>query len=127
MLALEAALAAYDGVDMTAVRRRSASLTGFFLECVDALCPSLAIATPREEARRGSQVSLRHPQAFAIVQALIARHVIGDFREPDIIRLGFAPLYLTHGDAFRAADHLREVLESHEFERPEFAIRSAVT
>ena len=127
MLALEAALAAYDGVDMTAVRRRSASLTGFFLECVDALCPSLAIATPREEARRGSQVSLRHPQAFAIVQALIARHVIGDFREPDIIRLGFAALYLTHGDAFRAADHLREVLESHEFERPEFAIRSAVT
>ena len=72
-------------------------------------------------------MSLRHPQAFAVVQALIARGVIGDFREPDIIRLGFAPLYVTHVDAVRAAVHVAQVLEGREFERPEFAERGAVT
>ena len=72
-------------------------------------------------------MSLRHPQAFAVVQALIARGVIGDFREPDIIRLGFAPLYVTHVDAVHAAVHVRAVLEGREFERPEFAERGAVT
>ena len=72
-------------------------------------------------------MSLRHPDAFAVVQALIARGVIGDYREPDIIRLGFAPLYVTHVDAVDAARHLREVLRGREHERPEFASRSAVT
>ena len=61
------------------------------------------------------------------MQALIARRVIGDFREPDIIRLGFAPLYLTHADVLRAAEHLREVLGTREFARPEFSVRGAVT
>lgn len=127
LLALEAALAAYDGVSMAAVRQRSESLTGFFLECVDALCPGLEVATPRDGARRGSQVSLRHPQAYAVVQALITRRVVGDFREPDIVRLGFAPLYLTHADVLRAAEQLQEVLETREFERPELSVRGAVT
>ena len=62
-------------------------------------------------------MSLRHPQAYAVVQALIARDVIGDFREPDIVRLGFAPLYLSHADVLRAAEHLRAVLEGREYER----------
>ena len=98
---------AYDGVEVAAVRERSLSLTGFFLECLDALLPDLAVATPRDPARRGSQVSVRHPQAYAVVQALIARDVVGDFREADIVRLGFAPLYLTHADVLRAAEHLQ--------------------
>ncbi len=96
MLALEAALAAYDGLSPADVRATSLSVTGTFIEALDALGVDLPLATPREPERRGSQVSLRHPQAFAVVQALIARGVIGDFREPDIIRLGFAPLYVTH-------------------------------
>ena len=127
MLALEAALAAYDGVDVAAVRDRSLSLTGFFLECLGELSPDLVVATPREPARRGSQVSVRHPQAYGVVQALIARGVVGDFREPDIVRLGFAPLYLTHADVLRAAEHLHEVLEGAEFEREEFSTRATVT
>ena len=127
MLALEAALAVYDGLEVSTVRERSLSLTAFFLECLDTLQPDLPVATPREADRRGSQVSVRHPKAYAVVQALIARGVVGDFREPDIVRLGFAPLYLTHGDVLRAAEHLREVVESREFDREEFRTRATVT
>jgi kynureninase len=127
LAALEAALTAYDGVSMAAVRNRSLSLTRFFRECVTALVPDVEIATPAEDARRGSQVSVRHPQAYAVVQALIARGVVGDFREPDIVRLGFAPLYLTHADALAAAEHLRDVLAEREYERPEFNQRATVT
>ena len=107
LLALEAALTAFDGLSVEQVRARSLSLTGFFLECLDALGLDLPVATPREDERRGSQVSVRHPEAYAVVQALIARGVVGDFREPDIVRLGFAPLYLSHTDCLRAAEHLR--------------------
>lgn len=127
MLALEAALAAYDGVSVAAVRERSLSLTGFFLSCLDTLVPDLEIATPREATRRGSQVSLRHPDAYAVVQALVARGVVGDFREPDVVRLGFAPLYLSHTDVLAAALQLRAVLTEREFERPGFAARATVT
>ena len=101
VLALEGALTAYDGLSVGQVRARSLSLTGFFLECLDVLGIDLPVATPREDARRGSQVSLRHPDAYAVVQALIARGVIGDFREPDIVRLGFAALPLARGRARR--------------------------
>ncbi len=127
MLALEAALAAYDGESVAALRARSLSLTGFFIECLDALVPGTEVVTPRDPARRGSQVSLRHPDAYAVVQALIARGVVGDFREPDIVRLGFAPMYLTHGDVLRAAGHLHEVLERREHEDPRFRARATVT
>ena len=127
VLALEAALTAYDGLSPADVRAASLSVTGTFIEALDALGVDLPLATPREPERRGSQVSLRHPQAFAVVQALIARGVIGDFREPDIIRLGFAPLYVTHVDAVQAAVHVKAVLDGREFERPEFAERGAVT
>ncbi len=127
MLALESALTAYDGLSPADVRAVSLSVTGTFIDALDELGVDLPLATPRDDARRGSQVSLRHPQAFAVVQALIARGVIGDFREPDIIRLGFAPLYISHADAVRAAEHIREVLDHREFERPEFAERGAVT
>ena len=127
LLALEGALKAFDGLSVEQVRERSLSLTGFFLECLEGLGIDLPVATPREDARRGSQVSLRHPQAYAVVQALIARGVIGDFREPDIIRLGFAPLYLSHGDVLAAAEHLAAVLEAKEYELPGFQTRAAVT
>ncbi|MEO7752765.1 MAG: kynureninase [Terracoccus sp.] len=127
LLALEAALTVFDGLSPEQVRAQSVSVTQCFIEALDALGVDLPLATPREAERRGSQVSLRHPQAFAVVQALIARGVIGDFREPDIIRLGFAPLYVTHVDAVTAAEHVRAVIDGREFERPEFAERGAVT
>jgi kynureninase len=127
VLALEAALTAYDGLDLAAVRAQSLSVTGTFIEALDELGVQLPLATPREDDRRGSQVSLRHPQAYAVVQALIARGVIGDFREPDIVRLGFAPLYVSHVDAVKAALHLKGVLDGREYDRPEFAARGAVT
>ncbi|MGL5818104.1 MAG: kynureninase [Phycicoccus sp.] len=127
MLALEAALAAYDGVSVAALRKRSLSLTGFFLDCLDELAPDLDVTTPRDPGRRGSQVSLRHPTAYGVVQALITRDVVGDFREPDIVRLGFAPMYLTHADVLGAAEQLRAVLDGGEHEHPRYAARAAVT
>jgi kynureninase len=127
VLALESALTAYDGLTMAQVRARSLSLTGFFLQCLDALCPELEVVTPREESRRGSQVAVRHEQAYGVVQALIARGVIGDFRVPDVVRLGFAPLYLTHADVLASAEHLRAVLDAKEYADERYATRAIVT
>ncbi|MDN5766629.1 MAG: kynureninase [Humibacillus sp.] len=127
LLSLEAALTAFEGLSPADVRAQSLSVTGTFIAALDALGVDLPLATPRDSDRRGSQVSLRHPDAFSVVSALIARGVIGDFREPDIIRLGFAPLYVTHTDAVRAAEHVRAVVDDREFDRPEFAERGAVT
>jgi kynureninase len=127
LLGLEAALTAYDGLDMGDVRAQSLSLTRFFVGCLGALGVDLPVATPLEDARRGSQVSLHHPDAYAVVQALIERGVIGDFREPDLVRLGFAPLYVTHADALGAARHLAAVLAGREHEQPRFSTRAAVT
>ncbi|MEO3935149.1 kynureninase [Dermatophilaceae bacterium Soc4.6] len=127
LLALEAALAAYDGVEVAALRARSLSLTAFFVECLGGLGVDLPLATPMDGDRRGSQVSLRHPAAYGVVQALIARGVIGDFREPDIIRLGFAPLYVSHADALAAAEHLAAVLAGAEHESPQNTRRALVT
>ncbi len=110
MLALEAALGAYHGLDLAEVRAKSLSLTSFFLSCVDALGIDVEVATPRQASRRGSQVSLRHRLAGDVVARLADRGVVGDFREPDVIRLGFSPLYLTHGDCLRAATTLASVL-----------------
>ncbi|WP_426566812.1 kynureninase [Angustibacter sp. McL0619] len=127
MLALEEALHAYDGLDMSDVRAKSLSLTGFFVECLEELVPGSDIATPLDDGARGSQIALRHPQAYGVVQALIERGVVGDFREPNIVRLGFAPLYLSHADALRAAEHLAAVLDGQEHLDARYATRSTVT
>jgi kynureninase len=110
LLALEAALEIWDGVDLPAVRTKGLALTGFFMECVDELVgDAVEIVTPRD-GNRGHQVSLRHPEAGALVAELTAREIIGDFRMPDVLRFGFAPLYTTYGDACRAARAVAEVL-----------------
>ena len=127
LLALEAALTAFDGVPVADVRAASVSLTSFLVDCLDALVPEVALATPREPDLRGSQVSLRHPQAYGVVRALIARGVVGDFREPDVVRLGLAPLYVTHRDVLAAAEALRAVLDGDEQAAPENERRTLVT
>jgi len=110
LLGLEAALAAFDGLAMVDVRAKSLSLTGFFLDCLAALLPDLEVITPADPVHRGSQVSLRHPEGFGVVRALADHGVVGDFREPDVVRLGFAPLYLRHSDALTAVHALARVI-----------------
>jgi kynureninase len=127
LLAMEAALKAYDGFALADVRAASLSLTGFFVEALGALLPEIEVVTPRSPERRGSQVSLRHPAAYGVVQALIARGVVGDYREPDVVRLGFAPLYVTHADALAAVVRLAEVLRAGEQQDPRFTHRATVT
>ena len=126
--ALDAALDVFDGVSLDQLRTASLSLTDYFIDLVDArLGGALGLVTPREHARRGSQVSLRHPAAYGVVQALVARGVVGDFRTPDVARFGFAPLYVTHADVHDAVEQLVAVLEGEEHLRPEHAVRNAVT
>jgi energy-coupling factor transporter ATP-binding protein EcfA2 len=113
---------------MAALRAKSLALTRLFAERVLATCPALALVSPTRDAERGSQVCFSHPElGYPVVQALIARGVIGDFRAPDVLRFGFTPLYLRCVDAWDAAEHLREVLAHEEWRRPEFNQRHAVT
>jgi kynureninase len=127
LAALDAALDAFDGVDMSAVRAKSIALSDLFIAEVEARCPDLVLASPREGALRGSQVSFRHPDGYAIMQALIARDVIGDFRAPDVIRFGFTPLYVRYADVVRAAEVLEDILRHRLFDRPEYRSRGKVT
>ncbi|MBM3487617.1 MAG: kynureninase [Alphaproteobacteria bacterium] len=115
--------------DMAALRAKSVALTSLFIDLVDQECAGLgfAVASPREAARRGSQVALTHAHGYAIVQALIGRGVIGDFRTPDILRFGFAPLYVRHVDVWDAVATLREIMVAEAWNRPEFHVRAAVT
>ena len=126
--ALEAALEAFEGVSVDELRTRSLALTDLFMELVEErLRGVFEIVTPREHARRGSQVSLRHPHAYGVVQALIARLVIGDFRDPDIARFGFAPLYNTPEDVRLAVERVEAVMAGEEYADPAYSSRNAVT
>ena len=133
LIALETALDAFDGVELPALRAKSVAMTDAFTALAERAvggfgeASGFGLASPREAAQRGSQVSLTHPQGYAIVQALIARGVIGDFRAPDILRFGFAPLYLRFVDVFDAAQALHEVVAGRLWDRPEFLSRKAVT
>ncbi len=125
--ALEAALTVFDDVTPAELRSVSLSLTDLFLRLLGERLPHLEVVTPREPLRRGSQVSVRHPEAYALVQALTARGVVGDFRGPDLARFGFAPLYVRHLDVHDAVEHLMAVLEREEHRDPAYARRNAVT
>ena len=136
MTALETALDVYDEAQklggMKALRAKSLALTEAFMASVEARVPGAEIHTPRDAALRGSQVSLSLPagvDGYAVMQALIARGVIGDFRAgvPELLRFGFAPLYNGYADVVRAVDVLAELLDSGAWNAPEFTTRSKVT
>jgi len=127
LAALDAALDVWDGVSMADVRAASIRLTERFIAEVEARCPALELASPRDPARRGSQVSLRHPEGYAICQALIANGVIGDFRAPDRIRFGFTPLFIDEADVLAAVDILARVMDLNLYDRPEYRTRARVT
>ena len=125
MASLEAALALWTEVDMPALAAKSAALFDILAQAGAAA--GLPCVSPADAARRGSHISFRHDNAYALTQALIARGVIGDFRDPDILRLGLTPLYLSHEDVWTAGEHLRDVIATEAWRDPRFAERNAVT
>jgi len=125
--ALEVGVGIIAEIGVERLYAKSQQLSEFFRQCLVELGVELELVSPPDPAQRGSQLSFRHPEAYSICQALIARGVIGDFRDPDILRLGFAPAYLRFADMAEAARHLAEVLANSEWQREEFRERSAVT
>ncbi len=123
--ALEAALDLWADIDQHVVAAKSAQLFDSLAAAGDAL--GLECVSPRDPAQRGSHISFRHPDAYALTQAMIARGVIGDFRDPDILRLGLTPLYLSHEEVWRAGEILQKVIETDEWRAPQYSQRLAVT
>jgi kynureninase len=129
MAALETGVDLMLSADLDALRTKSIALTETFIRLVEQECSGfgLHLLSPRQPARRGSQVSLRHKEGYPIMQALIARGVIGDFRAPDILRFGFAPLYVRFVDVWDAVASLKDILAGGTWDKPEFRVRAAVT
>ncbi|MCV3239401.1 kynureninase [Mesorhizobium sp. ZC-5] len=127
LAALDAALDAWDGVDMADLRRVSVALTTLFIDEIEKRCPELVLNSPRDAAKRGSQVSFRHPQGYAVMQALIARGLIGDFRAPDSIRFGFTPLYIGEAEVRAAVGIIEDVLTRRLWDAPEYHRKALVT
>lgn len=129
LIAMEEALGVFDGVDMEQVRTKSLAQSSMFLDLMaqELSDHSFDVRCPIEPGLRGSQVSFGHPNGYPIVQALIAAGVIGDFRAPDILRFGFAPLYVRFVDIWDTISALSEIMESESWKRPEFNVRNMVT
>ncbi|GIH63919.1 kynureninase [Microbispora siamensis] len=128
--ALNASLDIWERVDLSEVRAKSVALTSLFIDLLDDLVDpglGLTLATPRDPERRGSQVSYLHPQGYPVVRALADRGVVGDYREPDFVRFGFAPLYLRYVDVYDAATALAEVLGEELWRDERYARRLTVT
>jgi kynureninase len=124
---VECGLDIFAQTSMSAVRAKSLALTDLFIQLVETRCANhpLRLATPRAHHERGSQVSFAYPHGYAVIQALIARGVIGDYREPEIMRFGFTPLYTRFVDVWDAVDHLADILDHQKFDAA--AQREAVT
>ncbi len=127
LAALEAALDVWDMADMIDVRRTSIALCDRFIAGVEATCPALTLASPRDGKERGSQVSFRFEHGYPAMQALIARGVIGDFRAPDIMRFGFTPLYIDAADVDAAVAVISDVMQNDLWDRDEYRQKSRVT
>ncbi|NIL20029.1 kynureninase [Pseudomonas sp. AN3A02] len=126
---VECGLDIFAQTDMASLRTKSLALTDLFIELVESRCAAhdLTLITPREHARRGSHVSFEHPEGYAVIQALIARGVIGDYREPRIMRFGFTPLYTSFAEVWDAVEILGEILDQKTWDEPQFKVRHSVT
>ncbi len=127
MSALALAMDVWDLAEMNDVRAKSIELTELFVARVEATCPGLHLASPRDPNLRGSQVSFHFTEGYAAMQALIVRGVIGDFRAPDIMRFGFTPLYIDEQDVERAVEILADIMQNRLWDAPEYKIRQRVT
>jgi kynureninase len=128
LAALEAGLDTFAGIAMRDLAAKSAALSQLFVDQVEARCgDEVRLASPRDPAQRGSHVVFAHPEGYAVMQALIARGVVGDFRAPDLMRFGFAPLYNRFAEVVDAAEILAGILESREWDQPRFRERAKVT
>jgi kynureninase len=127
LAALGQGVAQFDGVDLPALFAKGQALAGLYIAEVEARCPEFTLMTPRDPGARGSHVTFAHPEAYAVCQALIARRVIGDFRAPDGLRMGFAPLYTRFEDVVEAVDTLQAILRDRAWDDPAYRVRAAVT
>jgi kynureninase len=126
--ALNAGLSTFDGIAMRDLAEKSRALSQLFIDEVESRCGSnVQLASPRDPGARGSHVVFAHPDGYAVMQALIARGVVGDFRAPNLMRFGFAPLYNLYVETVRAAEILAEILATREWDQPRFHERSKVT
>jgi kynureninase len=129
MALVECGLDVFLQTNMAALRQKSLALSDLFIALVESRCANfhLQLITPRAHAERGSQASFEHPHGYEVMQALIARGVIGDYREPRILRFGFTPLYTRYVDVWDAVETLADILATDAWRAPEFAERGAVT
>ena len=129
MAALDAALDVWDDVDMQVLRTKSLALCKTFIDLVESRLSAhgVTVEGPRDMNARGSHVSIHHPQGYAVMQALIAANVVGDFRAPDMMRFGFTPLYTSFAEVWDAVDIMARILDGQEWNQPQFLAKKAVT
>jgi len=126
--ALEAGLATFEGCSVNDLSAKSRALTRLFIDEVESGCGAeVRLLSPGDPRRRASHVSFAHPNGYAVIQALIERGIIGDFRESDLMRFGFAPLYNSYEDAWDAAAAVTDVLASASWDQERFRLRQRVT
>jgi len=128
LAALSAGIDTFAGVAMADVEAKSRALLALFIDEVETRCGNeVQLFGPRDLSERGSHVCFAHPQGYAVMQALIARGIVGDFRAPELMRFGFTPLYTRFEDSWRAADALSDILATQEWDQPRFLERRKVT
>ena len=127
MCALEIGVDIFQTVDMRVLRKKSRQLGDLFIDLVEKKCTGFELASPREADIRGSQVAIRHPDGYAIMQVLIERGVIGDFRAPDLLRFGFTPLYTRYIDVWQAVSTLADIMNSNDWRDEKYSVQAEVT
>lgn len=129
MSLIEAGVDIFLQTDMATIRQKSLALTDLFIKLIEQECQpyNLKLITPKDHHYRGSHVSFEHKEGYAVIQALIARGVIGDYREPEVMRFGVTPLYLSYSDIWHAVAHIKAVFENREWENPRYQQRGDVT